>query len=218
MGLGREEAIAGLLAEYEAFGALVRSLDDEQWEQPSRCSGWTVGDVARHAVGTATDVANGVAGSHTPDEEVAERKGRTPTEIADELDTALVTLRNLASVIDENAWNGPSPVPDLTMRQGILVLIYDLYVHSDDITVAVGMPPRGAGVGLDASVEYLADQLQERGWGPATLALDGMEKTEIGGGGDPVTGDAKQFVLVATGREDPQKIGLDGTVNIYADA
>jgi uncharacterized protein (TIGR03083 family) len=218
MGLGREEAIAGLLAEYEAFGALVRSLDDEQWEQPSRCSGWTVGDVARHAVGTATDVANGVAGSHTPDEEVAERKGRTPTEIADELETALVTLRNLASVIDENAWNGPSPVPDLTMRQGILVLIYDLYVHSDDITVAVGMPPRGAGVGLDASVEYLADQLQERGWGPATLALDGMEKTEIGGGGDPVTGDAKQFVLVATGREDPQKIGLDATVNIYADA
>jgi hypothetical protein len=80
------------------------------------------------------------------------------------------------------------------------------------------MPPRGAGVGLDASVEYLADQLQERGWGPATLALDGMEKTEIGGGGDPVTGDAKQFVLVATGREDPQKIGLDATVNIYADA
>ena len=35
MGLGREEAIAGLLAEYEAFGALVRSLDKQQWEQPS---------------------------------------------------------------------------------------------------------------------------------------------------------------------------------------
>ncbi|TMK86262.1 MAG: maleylpyruvate isomerase family protein [Actinobacteria bacterium] len=75
MGLGRDEAIAGLLAEYDAFGALVRSLDERQWEQPSRCEGWTVGDVARHAVGTATDVANGVAGTHTPEEEVAERKG-----------------------------------------------------------------------------------------------------------------------------------------------
>ena len=53
MGLGREEAIAGLLAEYEAFGALVRSLDKQQWEQPSRCAGWTAGDVARHVVGTA---------------------------------------------------------------------------------------------------------------------------------------------------------------------
>src|SRR3954463_8127406 len=172
MGLGREEAIAGLLAEYEAFGALVRSLDEKQWEQPSRCEGWTAGDAARHVVGTATDVANGVAGTHTPDEEVAERKGRSAKEIADELETALGTLRNLGAIIDDNAWNGPSPVPDLTMRQGILTLLYDVYVHNDDIRGAVGMPPRGADLGLDASVEYLAEQLHERGWGPATLALD----------------------------------------------
>ena len=218
MGLGREEAIGGLLAEYQAFGALVRSLDARQWEQPSRCAGWSVGDVARHVVGTATDVAGGVAGTHTPDEEVAERTGRTPTEIAGELDTALETLRNLAAVINDDAWNGPSPVPDLTMRQGILTLIYDLYVHSDDIRAALGMRPAGAGLGLDGTVEYLAEQLQQRGWGPATLALDGMEKTEIGGGGDPITGDPMRFVLIACGREDPSTLGLDRKVNIYADA
>jgi uncharacterized protein (TIGR03083 family) len=177
-----------------------------------------VGDVARHVVGTATDVANGVVGTHTPDEEVAERKGRTAAEIADELQTAAVTLRNMASIINDDVWNGPSPVPDLTMRQGILTLIYDLYVHSDDIRTAAGMPPAGAGLGLDASVEYLAEQLGERGWGPATLALDGMEKVDIGNGGNPITGDAKQFVLVACGRDDPSTIGLDETVNIYAEA
>lgn len=218
MGLGREEAIAGLLAEYEAFGALIRSLDQQQWEQRSRCAGWTAGDVARHVVGTATDVANGVAGTHTPEEEVAERKGRSAAEIADELDTALVTLRNLASIINDDVWNGPSPVPDLTMRQGILTLIYDLYVHNDDIRAAVGMPPVGSGLGLDASVEYLSEQLEQRSWGPATLALDGMEKVDIGGGGDPVTGDPKQFVLAGTGRADPSALGLDETVNIYAEA
>jgi len=217
MGLGREEAIAGLMAEYEAFGALVRSLDDQQWKAPSRCAGWTAGDVARHVVGTATDVANGVVGTHTPDEEVAERKGRAASEIADELDTALVTLRNLGAVISDEMWNGPSPVPDLTMRQGILTLIYDLYVHNDDIRAAIGLPPAGTGLGLDASVEYLAEQLDQRGWGPATLALDGVEKVEVGGGGDPVTGDAKQFVLVACGRSDPSTLGLDETVNIYAE-
>src|SRR3954465_8082924 len=124
MGLGREEAIAGLLAEYEAFSALIRSLDAQKWEAPSRCTGWTAGDVARHVVGTATDVATGVVGTHTPEEEVAERKGPSATEIADELTNALVTLRNLASIINEEAWNGPSPVPDLTMRQGILTLIF----------------------------------------------------------------------------------------------
>jgi uncharacterized protein (TIGR03083 family) len=218
MGLGREEAIAGLQAEYEAFGALVRSRNEQQWERPSRCAGWTVGDVARHVVGTATDVANGVVGTHTPDEEVAERKGRTPTEIADELDTALATLRNLAAVINDDVWNGPSPVPDLTMRQGILTLIYDLYVHNDDIRTALGMTPAGSGLGLDASVEYLAEQLDDRGWGPATLALDGVEKVDIGGGGDPITGAPLPFVLAATGRVNPSALGLDETVNIYAEA
>ena len=104
------------------------------------------------------------------------------------------------------------------MRQGILTLIYDLYVHNDDIRTAVGMAPAGAGLGLDASVEYLAEQLEERGWGPATLALDGMEKVDVGAGGNPVTGDPKQFVLVATGRGNPNDVGLDETVNIYAEA
>src|SRR5438067_2572614 len=195
MGLGREEAIAGLLAEYEAFGALVRSLDATQWEKPSRCAGWTAGDVARHVVGTATDVATGVVGTHTPDEEVAERKGRTPAEVADELDTALGTLRNLAAIINDDAWNGPSPVPDLTMRLGILTLIYDLYVHNDDIRAAVGMPPLGAGLGLDASVEYLAEQPTSRDWGPATIALDGLEDVAVRRGGDTITGEPRAAVV-----------------------
>jgi hypothetical protein len=124
----------------------------------------------------------------------------------------------MASIINDEVWNGPSPVPDLTMRQGILTLIYDLYVHNDDIRTAAGMPPAGAGLGLDASVEYLAEQLDQRQWGPATLAFDDMEKVEVGAGGDPVTGDPMQFVLVATGRANPDSIGLDETVNIYADA
>ena len=215
MGLGREQAINGLTAEYEAFGAFVRSLDDEQWNTPSRCSGWTAGDIARHVVGTAADIAAGVVGTHTPEEEVAMREGRSQTEVADELDSALGTLKNLGAVIDDSAWNGPSPVPDLTMRQGILALLYDIYVHTDDIRTATGMPPQGSGIGLDASVEYLADELEKLSWGPATLALDGMEKFDVGRGGDPVTGDPMQFVLAATGRGDSKAIGLDETVNIY---
>jgi uncharacterized protein (TIGR03083 family) len=218
MGLGREQAINGLMAEYERFGAFVRTLDDAQWNASSRCSGWTAGDIARHVVGTAADVAAGVVGTHTPEEEAAMRAGRTQTEIADELDNALATLRNLGAVIDDNAWNGPSPVPDLTMRQGILALAYDVYVHTDDIRAAAGLPPEQGGFGLDGSVEYLADELGKRSWGPATLALDGVEKFDVGGGGDSVTGDAMQFVLAATGRGDPAAIGLDSSVNIYADA
>ena len=217
MGLGREEAIGGLMAEYEALGDLVRSLDESQWTKPSRCEGWQVGDVARHVVGTAADVAAGQAGSHTPEEEVAARKSHTPAQLADELEGALGTLRNLGALIDDDAWNGPSPVPDLTMRQGILVLLYDAYVHGDDIRAGVGLPSTRS-VGLDASVEYVGEQLAGRGWGPATLALDGMEKVDVGEGGAPVTGDPLQFVLAATGRADPAPVGLDKSVKINPEA
>ena len=216
MALGREEAIAGLMDEYQAFGALVRSLDEQQWTTPSRCAGWQVGDVARHVAGTATDVAGGVAGTHTPDEEVVARKGQSATQIADELDQALTVLQGLGALIDDAAWNGPSPVPDLTMRQGILTLLYDVYVHNDDIRAALGMPST-AGIGLEASVEYVAEQLTDRNWGPATLALDGVEKFDVGAGGDTITGDAKGFVLAATGRADASSIGVSADVNIYAE-
>src|SRR4051812_11352506 len=109
MALGRERTIQGLREEWEEFSKLVRSLDEQQWNTPTRCEGWTVGDVARHVVGTATDVAAGVPGTHTPEEEVAERQGRSSEEIADELDTALLTLAGMADIIDDTAWEGPSP-------------------------------------------------------------------------------------------------------------
>jgi hypothetical protein len=39
-----------------------------------------------------------------------------------------------------------------------------------------------------------------------------------GGGGQRVTGDPMDFVLVATGRKDASALGLDDKVNVYRDA
>jgi hypothetical protein len=65
---------------------------------------------------------------------------------------------------------------------------------------------------LRASVHHVAFELQKRGWGPATLALDGIEEVNVGSGGDKVTGDALDFVLAATGRGTAFNVP-----NIYAD-
>ena len=54
MALSREEIIPGLVGELESFGELLRSLDESEWEAPSRCEGWRVADVAAHAVGNIT--------------------------------------------------------------------------------------------------------------------------------------------------------------------
>ncbi len=95
-------------------------------------------------------------------------------------------------------WAGPSGVPDLTLGEGVLTLWYDTYVHADDIRAAIGQESE-RGDGLEASVAYLAAQLTKKSWGPATLALAGVDRYDVSGGGPAITGDALQFVLAATG-------------------
>ena len=171
-------------------------------------------DVAGHVVGLAEDVAKGVPGSRNAEEEAATVRGDSPAQAAARLRTALDTIRLLLDSLDDEMWNGPSGVPDLSFGRGVLTLWYDAYVHADDIRAALGANSvRGAG--LAASVEYLAGELTTNGWGPATLALDGVPRHDVGDGGREVTGDALQFVLVATGRADPATIGLEPGVSIY---
>src|SRR5256885_676268 len=85
----------------------------------------------------------------------------------------------------------------------------------ESLSDADGRAPE-RGDGLHASVVYLVAELTKRGWGPATLVLDGEPRHDIGVGGPEITGDALQFVLVATGRADASTMDLDPTVNIYA--
>jgi uncharacterized protein (TIGR03083 family) len=212
--LDRTTVAAGVIAEYEAFANLLDRCTDHDWHTPSRCEGFAVRDVAGHVVGLAEDTAAGVPGSRTAEEEAASVRDSGPHGAAARLRTALETLRPLVAALDEAAWNGPSPLPDLTLGHGVLTLWYDTYVHADDIRAALGRPSE-RGNGLHASVAYLAHELTARGWGPATLALDDVPEHVIGSGGSQVSGDPLQFVLVATGRADPAPLGLDASVNIY---
>ena len=215
MGFSREETLNGWFAEWEAFGHLLRSLTPEEWRAPTRCEGWEVRDVAGHAVGVAVDVAAGQPTRSTPDEQAAQWRGHSATELADELDQAIATLRPVAAAIDDEAWEGPSPAPPATMRQGVEALWFGFYVHADDIRAAVGRPTE-RGPGLRMAVLHLAEVLGAQGWGPAVLALDGMEEVRIGSGGERrVEGDPHRFVMVATGRADPAELNLDETVNIF---
>ena len=215
--LPRQETGTGLLDEYAAFATLLESLEPHDWRAPTRCEGFEVRDVAGHVVGLTEDVAAGVPGSRTAEQEAASLRDLTPAEVAGRLRAAAASIRALFDVLDDAAWNAPSPVPDLTLGEGVLTLWYDAYVHGDDIRAAIGRPSE-TGPGLGASVQYLAAMLTDRDWGPATLVLEGQPRLDVGAGGPEVRGDALEFVLAATGRLDPSKLGLDETVNIYAES
>ncbi len=122
---------------------------------------------------------------------------------------------DLLALFDDAAWDGPSPAGGGTLGAGVEALWYDAYLHADDIRAAVGRPTQ-VGPGVRASVSHLGDLLTEQGHAPLTLQFEGIEVFTVSGGSDrSLTGDAMEFVLVATGRSDPGALGLDDSVNVY---
>jgi uncharacterized protein (TIGR03083 family) len=219
MTLSRTEVVEGLIDELGAFGALIGPLDAAAWASPTRCEQWTVADVAAHVIGSMADVVNGrLEGLGSPevtDREVAERRGRSPGELATELAAVTKLTADLGAALDDDAWAAPAPGGyDGSLGEGVEALWYDTYLHADDIRAALGRPPE-RGPGMRPAVHHVAVLLEKSGWGPATLSFDGIETVLVGGGGKTLSGDPLPFVLVATGRGDPATLGLDESVNIY---
>jgi uncharacterized protein (TIGR03083 family) len=161
-GFSRQETIDGWLSEWAAFGELLRSLSPEEWRVPSRCEGWEVRGVASHVVVLAVDVAAGQPTRATPDEQAAQWRDRSAADLADELEQAIAALQPVAAAIDDDAWEGPSPAPPLTMRQAVEALCFGYYVHGDDIRAAVGRPSE-RGPGLRMAILHVAEVLAGRG-------------------------------------------------------
>ena len=230
MALPRIEVTTGLLDELEGFRALIAPLSAAEWAAPTRCTGWTVGDVAAHVIGGMADVAAfRLEGLGTPEvtaRQVGERRGRPPAELADELAAAIKGASDLIGAFNDEAWALPAPGGfDFTLGEGVEALWHDAWLHGDDIRAALGRPS-DRGAGMVASVSHIADVLSREGWGPAVLALDGLAEFPVGpaghgssgsgsGSGSRFTGDPLTFVLAATGRGDLAALGLDERANIY---
>lgn len=220
MSLPREEVVVGFTDELARFGEFVRTIDAKEWRTPSRCDGWTAADVAAHVTGQLSDIVNGrFDGLGTPEvtqRQVEERRSKTPDEIADELAEVAKVGADILASFDDAAWAGPAPagLPG-TLGEGVEGLWFDAWVHADDIRSAIGRPSE-PGPGVRASVSHLADLLTQKDWGPATIAVSGVEEFPVsGGGGQRVEGDAIEFVLAASGRKDASALGLDPSVNVY---
>jgi uncharacterized protein (TIGR03083 family) len=220
MSLQKDEVVQGLPTEVERFHRLIAGLTDQDWGQPTRCEEWTVGDLAGHITGVFSDITAGrLDGAGTQqwyDRQVAERRGRAPAEVADELATVVPLVRDQVRTRWPAAWESPGP-PGAggTLGSIALSLWGGTYLHIEDILVALDRPPQ-RGPGLRAQVWHIAGEWERRGWKPVTLALHGMEEIPVAGGGDTVTGDPLLFALAASGRGDPGSFGLDVDINVYA--
>ena len=221
MTLDRDSILHGVETELGAFAELLRSLSDGDLDAPTRCEGWSVGDVAGHVVGIVVDITvcnlDGQGTATVNERQARERRGRSAVQLADELDAARPTMMSILTSFDHDAFSGPSPIdPSLTLGFVVEAIWYDAYLHADDIRAALGRPSE-RGAGLRCAVHHVAGYLENRGSVPMTLALAGLEPVPVAGGGSETTADPLDFVLAATGRRDLRALGLDPRLNVYAD-
>ncbi|WP_026414071.1 maleylpyruvate isomerase family mycothiol-dependent enzyme [Actinomadura oligospora] len=209
--LDRDTTVSGLMAEFRAFADLVEGLTEDEWNTPTRCDGWLVRDVAAHVLGNIVDVIAGEAGHRSPDDQAHALREDSPADYATTLRAAVDALEPRFARLTDELWAAPGPL-DRTIGNGVTMLWYDAYVHTDDVRDALGRPA-ASGPGLGAALSWLRDELEDRV--AVTLRLDGYPEAEVGGGGTVVTGDPHRFVLVATGRLDASTLGLPPQVNVH---
>jgi uncharacterized protein (TIGR03083 family) len=217
--LAREAVVEGLVAELWQLRGVVADLTEDEWTASTRCEGWTVFDVAGHVTGVMADITagrlDGVDTQPWYERQLAERRGRPPAALIEELDRVIAATAALLSAIDAEAWAAPAaPGVGGTVGRAFESLWCGTYIHNEDILAALGRPPV-RGPGLDAAIAHIVEVLTERGWAPATLVLEGADEVMIAGGGRRIDADPLTFVLVASGREDSALLGLDPSVNIY---
>jgi uncharacterized protein (TIGR03083 family) len=213
-GLDRARTITGLLDEYGSFAELIGALNGSDWTRETRCTGWQVRDVAGHVVGQAVDTVSGTIGTRTPDEQAAALRGESPTALAARLHTAMDSIARLATAFDDAAWSAPSPVPGLTLGQGVHALLSDAYVHGDDVRAALGLPFE-AGPGLGASLDFVLGALLRDDAAAAEPAVARLLEVSVEQFPRQTGMAVHEFLLAATGRGDPARLRLPDSVNIF---
>jgi len=206
MALPRTQVSDGLIDELDRFEALLLTLTAAEWEQPTRCEGWTVGDVARHTVGSIADVVAGrLDGLGSPEvtaREVAERAGRTSIALAGECAEVRKGAAGMLPLFDDAAWAATAPGGyEGTLGDGVEALWFDTWMHGNDIRAAIGRPHE-LGPAVPGALSHVGFELGKLGWNGAAPSAD-----------DP---SAYDFLMVATGRAQPATYAGDTPLNVYA--
>jgi uncharacterized protein (TIGR03083 family) len=213
-GPDRHRTIARLVNEYRSFAELVGSLNVPDWTRGTRCTGWQVRDVAGHVVGQAIDTVSGAIGTRTPEDQAAALRSEPPTALAARLHAAIDAITRLATAFDDAAWSAPSPVPGLSLGQGVHALLHDAYLHGDDIRAAVGLPFDG-GPGLQASLDFVLGALLRDDAAAAEPAIAQLLVVRTDRFSEQTGIAVHDFLLAATGRSAPTRLQLPEILNIY---
>jgi uncharacterized protein (TIGR03083 family) len=207
--LDRDQVWRVIDAQRASLADLLDDLSDEQWRQPSLCTGWTVRDVAAHLTLQQLNIGDLIA-------TMARWRGsmdRTIHNAACRRAAALSTGQIIAKIRGTVGTRRP------TVGVTYLETLTDILVHAQDIAIPLGrrhdMPPVAAAVA--------ASRVLSMRWPPplpsarkvAGFRLNATDTTWSAGAGPEVRGPMSALLLVCAGRLAalPQLSG-DGVPNL----
>ncbi len=173
--LTRDALLADLRDVWTETEDLLASLDDEDWQAPTPCPGWTVQDVVAHVVGTEWMLE----GRAAPAVEVAdaphlrndigrmnetwieERRVWRPAEVLAEFrDMVEVRTAAVASLDDAQvAAESWTPAGMATLGRFLQIRVFDTWIHEQDIREALGRAGHEQGPAVERTLAEVAAAL-----------------------------------------------------------
>ena len=181
-----------VLAERAALITFLEKLEDEQWDEPSLCPGWSVHDVVAHVINTAKTtrlnfVTTFIAARFDFDRQnakgVARERGATPAE----------TLERLRAV------EGRTTTPPASLDTRLVEAV----IHGEDIRRPLGVQGDYPAAAIEQALRYQVKTTVSFGGGKehaAGLKLVADDADFAIGDGPEVTGPALALLLAVSGR------------------
>ena len=177
----------GLVRQRRRLGALLASLDDDEWQVTSRCDAWSVQDVVAHLATTnqfwVLMVQAALAGEPTrylerfdpvvtPAQMVDGTRGTAPAAVLEDYLRGVDAIDDALSGLDEEQWSLPteSPPGHVPLHAMAGHAIWDSWIHERDIAVPLGRTQPEEPDQVRACLEYIA------ALGPAFLATSGSTR------------------------------------------
>ena len=232
--------IVGALAEQQSeLLGLVADLDEDGWQRPSRCEGWTVADVVLHvaqsdemAIASAngrlaeylTEIGRNVAPVTNVDEGaeamVARERGAPGAVVRDRYKAGADELRQLLGATDPHLrvqW----VAGELSARTLATTRLAEAWIHTGDVAEALGVDltpaPRLRHIARLAwrTLPYAFARADRELHGPVAFALEGPDGDAwdfipVDDAVTTISGDGVELCLVAARRVDPVMTSLTG--------
>ena len=234
------EELDALTEQHDELSKLLATLEDEDWQRPSRCEGWTVADVVLHLAQT-NEMAIGSARGHFEATMRDLTQGLPPAADVDDGAAAMVARDRTAGVdavrarfarsVDalQDALSSADPhrrvqwvAGELTVRTLITTRLAETWIHTGDVADGVGavLPPaerlRHVARLAWRTLPYAFSRAGRTLRGPVVFDLRGPAGGEWrfvpdGPAATTVEGDGVELCLVAARRVAPGDTGLRAT-------